>query len=455
MRFEFKLPDLAEGMIEGELVDWLVAAGDVVKAEQPIAEVMTDKATVVIPSPVAGKVLELPWAAGDIVPVGQTLVTFEIEGQAPTQRHHAGHVVPTEDAPAPAAKADVAKAEVAASAVAAPVEEAEFVPVARGSRALASPATRRLARELGIDIGLVTGSGPGGRVSSEDVEAFAAGKQSKVEPVKAAPAVKVEAPKAEAKPAAAPSLPVRRVTIEQDQADERQKIRGLRRAIYEAMARSKSTAAHFTYVEEIDCEALIASHKRIAKAAEAHGVKLTYLAFIAKAVLLTLPRFPKMNAQVDDATQEVVYKKALHLGIAAATDPGLVVPVIRDAGQMSILELASRIQDLGNRARTNTLRPDELKGSTFTISSLGKLGGLFATPIINHPEVAIMGIHQMQKRAVVLTDKDGKDTIVARQRMNISLSFDHRLIDGHEGAAFAQEVKRYLETPDLMLLETI
>ncbi|HRE92544.1 MAG TPA: 2-oxo acid dehydrogenase subunit E2, partial [Myxococcota bacterium] len=217
----------------------------------------------------------------------------------------------------------------------------------------------------------------------------------------------------------------------------------------ETMARSKSTAAHFTYVDEVDCEALIAARDKLGAAVK-DKVKLTYLPFIAKAVLLTLPRFPKMNATVDDQNQEVVLKKYVHLGIAAATDPGLVVPVIRNADKLSILELAWYIQDLGERAKTNKLRPDELKGSTFTITSLGKLGGLFATPIINHPEVGILGIHQMSKRAAVVDDQ-----LAIRQRMNISLSFDHRLIDGHEGAAFAQEIKRYLETPELMMLEMV
>ncbi|MFO0747906.1 MAG: 2-oxo acid dehydrogenase subunit E2 [Myxococcota bacterium] len=210
-------------------------------------------------------------------------------------------------------------------------------------------------------------------------------------------------------------------------------------------------AAHFTYVDEVDCENLHAAREKLAKAAEQKGVKLTYLAFIAKATLLALQRFPKMNARVDDQAMELVLRKHVHLGIAAATEPGLVVPVVKHADRMTLLELAFHIQGLGDRARANTLKPDELKGSTFTITSLGKLGGLMATPIINHPEVGILSVHAMQKRAVVLDD--GADTIVARRRMNLSLSFDHRVIDGHEGAAFAQVVKAYLEDPELMLLE--
>lgn len=483
MRYEFKLPDLAEGMVEGELVGWLIASGDAVKAEQPVAEVMTDKATVVIPSPVAGRAVELPWQAGDIVKVGQVLVVFEAEGPAPTQRSHAGHVVPGDekaaapgiDGPEPAsvvtagagagegargvAQGVSPRGETGRAGTAGEGSAAAMAPVPRGSRALAAPATRRLARELGIDIGEVVGSGPGGRVLPEDVtrhaHASAAGRAHEAGPVVATgtPAP-VAAPAVErvSRPTWTPSPRVAAVTADGGQPqEERQKLRGLRRAIFETMARSKGTAAHFTYVDEVDCEALVSAREKLAAAVKDKGVKLTYLAFIAKAILLTLPRFPKMNATIDDQSQEVVLKRYVHLGIAAATDPGLVVPVIRNADRMSLLELAWHIQDLGERARGNKLRPDELKGSTFTITSLGKLGGLFATPIINHPEVGILGVHQMNKRAVVLDD----DRIVARTRMNLSLSFDHRLIDGHEGAAFAQEVKRYLETPELMLLEMV
>ncbi|TNF26913.1 MAG: 2-oxo acid dehydrogenase subunit E2, partial [Deltaproteobacteria bacterium] len=233
-----------------------------------------------------------------------------------------------------------------------------------------------------------------------------------------------------------------------EETEERVKLRGLRRAIYETMARSTSTAAHFTYVDEVECDNLVAARSRLKAAAEARGVRMTYLPFIAKATLLALRRFPKMNASMDDAAQEVVLKRYYHLGIAAATPPGLVVPVIKHADQLTLLDLAGHIQDLGHRARDGRLRPDELKGSTFSITSLGKLGGLHATPVINHPEVAILGIHQMQKRAVVRDD-----AIVIRTMMNLSLSFDHRVIDGHEGAAFAAEIKRYLEDPELMMLE--
>jgi pyruvate dehydrogenase E2 component (dihydrolipoamide acetyltransferase) len=452
MRYEFKLPDLAEGMVEGELVGWLIEPGNVIKAEQPVAEVMTDKATVVIPSPVDGTVTELCWQVGDIVPVGAVLYVMDATGEVPEQRALASHVAP--DAPAQDTPSAAVPSGPAPEAAAAPVQEvataaAPVAGVPRGAgKALATPATRRLARELGIDIGEVSGTGPAGRVTAEDVTRHAQrGAAPQVAVVQAAmPVAAVVAEKA------APAAPTWTPAPRSDAAvegEERVKIRGLRRAIYETMARSKATAAHFTYVDEVDCEALVRARELLAVRAKEGGVKFTYLAMIAKAVTLTLARFPKMNAQVDDRASEIVLKKHVHLGIAVATDAGLVVPVIKHAHRMTMLELAWHIADLSERARQNKLKPDELKGSTFTITSLGKLGGLFATPVINHPEVGILGIHQMQKRAVVMPD----DSIVPRQRMNISLSFDHRVIDGHEGAAFAIAVKSYLEQPETMLLE--
>lgn len=455
MRYEFKLPDLAEGMVEGELVGWLVEPGQSIKLEQPVAEVMTDKATVVIPAPVGGSMLEHCWAVGDIVPVGAVLFVMEADGAAPEQRALASHVAPGAD---DGAASQVVATPSVVEATPEPVTTAseptvEAVPRGAG-KALATPATRRLAREMGIDIGDVVGTGPGGRVTSEDLVRHRDGATRVVAAtptiafVQAAiPLSEAPAPRAAATPAPAwAPAPRQEAAVE---GEERIKIRGLRRAIFETMARSTSTAAHFTYVDEVDCEALVRTRELLSGRAKDAGIKFTYLAIIAKAVTLTLAKFPKMNAQVDDRASEIVLKKHVHLGIAVATDAGLVVPVIRHAQRMTMMELAWHIAEISERARQNRLKPEELKGSTFTITSLGKLGGLFATPVINHPEVGILGIHQMQKRAVVMPD----DSIVARQRMNISLSFDHRIIDGHEGAAFAIAVKAYLEQPETMLLE--
>jgi len=457
MRYEFKLPDLAEGMVEGEIVNWLVGVGDTVSEEQPVVEVMTDKATVVISSPKPGGVLQLNYEAGDIAEVGTTLFVLDIEGDGSAEET-------SEAAPAAAPETETKTAPPAPVAaprpVSAPAESASAAAgparVPRGAgKALATPATRRIARELGVDIGQVQGSGPAGRVTADDVKAFAAhGGRTAAPPTALGVGDDDDTPAVTRAPAPAVAPAPRPVRFERptpgntEEREERTRIRGLRRAIHEAMSRSKRTAAHFTYVEEVDCENLVAARNRLKPIGERMGVRITYLPFIAKATLLALRYFPKLNASMDDEAGELVLKKYYHLGIAAATPPGLVVPVIKFADQMTLLELAQAINDLGERARTNTLKPNELKGSTFTISSLGKLGGVLATPIINHPEVGIMGVHKLEQRAVV---ENG--AIVARHRMNLSLSFDHRVIDGHEGAEFAQKVKYYLEDPEAMMLE--
>ena len=469
MRFDFKLPDLAEGMVEGEVVSWLVEPGQAVKEEQPVVEMMTDKATVVISSPRAGTVADLPYAIGDVVPVGDTLFVLTLEGEAEdfdgpepeelavppkkaaqAQRKKEKKAAAGDNGakPARAGSGNTAPAPILAptpSASAAAARRSQpSVPRGAG-RALATPATRRLARELGIDIGQVTGSGPAGRVSKQDVMAFADGPPAAASQP---PAAQPIAGQPTTRGPAAPALQVRRPVGEES--EERVRVRGLRRAIFETMTRSKATAAHFTFVDDVDCTNLVAARKRLKPAAEATGVRLSYLPFIAKAALLALNRWPKMNASMDDEAGEFVVKRHRHLGIAAATDAGLTVPTVRFADQLTLLELAASIQALGDKARANSLSLSEVGGSTFTITSLGKLGGLLATPIINHPEVAILGIHRMEARAVVRGSE-----IVARQMMNISLSFDHRVIDGHEGAAFAGDIKRYLEDPELMMLEMV
>lgn len=467
MRLEFKLPDLAEGMLEGEIVTWLVKAGDAVRAEQPIVEVMTDKATVVIPCPHDGVVRELSYEAGDLATVGSTLWVMEVADDVETTQVAASAladaVAPSDDAAAAAggggAAAGSARDGGGARSVgaASPAPAVARIPRGQG-KAIAAPATRRLARELGVDIDEVTGTGPSGRVTRDDVRGHARDMApgSAAELTHAAPAssraptppLGVAAAAAPSPPRPAPAWAAEPRAARGEEGEERVKLRGLRRAIYETMARSKATAAHFTYVDEVDCENLVSARARLKAAADARGVRLTYLPFIAKAALLALRRFPKMNASMDDAAQEIVLKRHFHLGVAAATPAGLVVPVVKHADELTLLDLAGHIADLGARAKDGRLRPDELKGSTFTITSLGKLGGLFATPVINHPEVAILGVHAMAKRAVVRGD-----AIVAREMMNLSLSFDHRVVDGHEGAAFASEIKRYLEDPELMMLE--
>jgi pyruvate dehydrogenase E2 component (dihydrolipoamide acetyltransferase) len=302
-------------------------------------------------------------------------------------------------------------------------------------RPLAAPATRKLARELGIDLTKVSGSGPHGRVTQEDVQKHAEQAVARAQIVKP--------PVAAASPVSISSAVVAGKPLE-----ERIPLRGMRRTIFHQMARSKQTAAHFTFVEECNVTALKGLRERLRPLAEAEGVKLTFLPFIVKACAAALKRHPILNAAYDEVTDEIVVRYSYNIGVAAATDAGLMVPVVKGADTKSLLEVAQEIQRLSNDAQAGKIARADLVGSTFTITSLGAVGGLFATPILNFPEVAILGVHQIKQKPVVL---DGH--IVIGDVMLLSLSFDHRIIDGHIGAAFAYEVIRYLENPDKLMLE--
>ena len=411
MRYEFKLPDIGEGVIEGEVVRWLVQEGEAVAVDQPLVEVMTDKATVVIPSPKAGKVVERRGAEGGMAKVHETLVVLEV-GE--------GATAAAKPAPAPPAAAK--------PAVAAPVAAAK-PDAPRTDHLRATPVTRRIAAEHGVELASVPGTGPQGRVLKADVLSLVSGGG-------AVPGVRQEErPK--------PLM------------DERIPLRGLRKRIAEKMQRSKRTAAHFTFVEEVDCSRLVELRKRIndqlakpSASGQPGGVKLSFLPFVIKAVIAGIKRYPHLNASVDDEKNELVVKHAYNIGIAAATPDGLIVPVIHGADRRSLRELAQEIERLGADARVGKSHLEDLKDGTFTITSLGQIGGLFATPVINHPEVAILGVHRMRPRAVV---RDGQ--IVVREMMYLSCSFDHRVIDGSVGAQFTYEVIKYLEDPELLLLE--
>ncbi len=428
-KFEFKLPDIGEGVTEGEIVSWLVKVGDAVTEDQEMVEVMTDKATVTIGAPKAGTVAELKGAVGDTIPVGQTLVVLDLGGAAEPA---AAPVAAPAAAPVPAA----APKETAASAVGDIKEELPGMapPSSAGGPPLAAPATRKLARELGVDLGVVQGSGSLGRITREDVESHAA--RGPAAAPKATPA-------AAPAPAQLPVTPPPRAAT-----DTRVPLRGLRKRIFENMARSKRTAAHFTYADEVECTKLIALRDRTRAYAESTGVKLTFLPFIVKATVAALKKHPMLNTWVDDAAGEMIHKATYDIGIATATDAGLTVPVVRGADRLSVLEIAREIARLSADARIGKIKPEDVGGSTFTVTSLGKLGGLFSTPVVNYPEVAIMGVHEMKKRPVIVDDE-----IRIGNVMVLALSFDHRVIDGHVGAAFAQEVKALLEDPDRLFVE--
>ena len=460
-RFEFKLPDIGEGVSEGEIVGWLVHVGDAVSENQDMVEVMTDKATVTIGAPKPGKVVEIRGGEGDVVPVGTVLVVLDVAGDSmpasgakSAERSSHANAKP---APVNAAEPSPAQAPpVVASAVGDIKDDLPGMPKAgreiesdyRNDRPLASPATRKLARERGIDLRRVRPTGDGGRVTREDVERF--GGNGQVVSVRAenrpGPARAEVAEYAE--PAPAPKPYEAKVPVAPAHGETRVPIRGLRKRIYENMARAKHTAAHFTYVDECDTTELMRMREAAKASAAEAGVQLTYLPFIVKAVVVALKRHPALNCLVDDAAMEMVLRGSYDIGIAVATDGGLTVPVLRRADELTILEAAREIERLSSEARAGKTRREDLGGSSFTITSLGKAGGLFATPVVNYPEVAILGVHQMKRKPVVRGDQ-----IVPGHVMLLSLSFDHRIIDGHVGAAFAQEVIGFLEAPERLLLD--
>lgn len=479
-QFEFKLPDIGEGVTEGEIVEWHVKVGDVVAEDDAMVEVMTDKATVTIGAPRAGTISDIRFKAGEVAQVGQVIVTIAVGAAAEAPKHEAPKHEPQaaskpakkDDGPAATAVGDIREGlpgsnffqtkpagagpngthPVAPSAkpAAAGLQTIEFFQ----AKPLATPATRKLAREIGVDLRRVPPSGPQGRTTRQDVKTFgdtAVG--TIVAPASSVPssAPATPAPAAAKSTAIAPALPAQPIVApsrESAALEERKPFVGIRRKIAQKMQTAKNTAAHFTFVEECHSDDLIAMRERLRPAAAAQGVKLTFLPFIVKAVVAALKKTPVLNSALDETTNELVYRRYYDIGIAAATDSGLMVPVVRNADRLSILELAKEIDRLGEGARAGTLKPDELSGSTFTITSLGKTGGLFATPVLNHPEVGILGVHQMKQKPVVRDNQ-----IVIGNVMLLSLSFDHRIVDGHIGAAFAYDIIGFLENPDRLFLE--
>ena len=414
--YVFKLPDVGEGTAEAELVGWHVKVGDMVEEDQIVAEVMTDKATVELTSPVAGKVVQLHGEAGQALPVGGPLVSFDVDGAGNVSAAPAAAPVA---APAPApAKVEAPKP------VAAPKSDAKPVAAVTGRKAgerpLASPAVRQRARDLGIDLVFVPGSGPAGRIEHGDLDAFVA-RGGAVAPVAGA----VASPYAKG------------------EGTTEVKIIGLRRKIAEKMAESVRRIPHITYVEEIDMTALeeLRAHLN-AQNKGSDKPKLNVLPFIARAIIVALKDQPNINATYDDEAGILTQHAAVHLGIAAQTPNGLMVPVVRHAEARDAYDTALEIARVSGAAKDGSAKREELSGSTITITSLGTLGGVVHTPIINHPEVAIIGPNKIAERVVV---KDGQ--MVVRKMMNLSSSFDHRIVDGHDAAVFVQKIKNLLENP--------
>jgi pyruvate dehydrogenase E2 component (dihydrolipoamide acetyltransferase) len=442
-RAEFKLPEIGEGVIEGEIVQWLVRPGQSFARNDAVVEVMTDKATVEIPAPFDGTMQEHRAAEGDVCAVGSVIAIVSVGATAMVAASAPSSSVASQPAPA----------------VASAGRTDEKIP--------ATPAARALAREHDIDLSRVP-IDERGRITKRDVVAAREGgltpppapaPVSTPAPTIAAPApaakpataatltaVATPAPAPAAKPA---SVPARVPVIERT--DETIPFRGMRRRIAEGMVRSYTTAVHYTYVEQIDVTRLVALREQAKQAAKQQGVSLSYLPFIVKAVCHSLRRYPIVNAELDEANGRIILKKRYHIGVAAATEQGLMVPVIHDADTLSLLDLAREIARLGEGAKAGKLSRDELSGSTFSITSLGNIGGVLATPILNYPEVGILGVHAIRKVPVVTDD----DKIGIGHIMNLSVSLDHRVVDGFEGASFLQEVRRYLEDPTLLLLAGI
>jgi 2-oxoisovalerate dehydrogenase E2 component (dihydrolipoyl transacylase) len=413
MPFEFRLPDVGEGVAEGEVVKWLVKEGAEVKENQPLVEIMTDKVNVEIPSPRNGTVLRLMAKEGGTVKVGQVLLVIGEKGEQgltptpvsqtqPTTKHAA--VIPPN----------------VPSAIPMPVPAAA---TRKPQEVLATPATRKLARDLRVDLTTVQGTGPGGRVTDDDVRRFKdVGREA------TAVVVTVSSPRG---------------------IEERVPLRGIRRKVAEHMVKSRDSAAQVTHVDEVDMTEVVMLREKAKASAEKRGIKLTYLPFIVKALVQALKKYPYLNATLDDEKQEIVLKQYYNIGIATDTEQGLVVPVVKTADHKSITQLAEEISKLSEKARAGQLALDEIQGSTFTVTNVGGIGGVFATPIINYPEVAILGVHKITKRPVV---KDNQ--IIIRDMTYISVSFDHRVLDGAMAALFTNAIKQYLEDPKLLLLET-
>jgi 2-oxoisovalerate dehydrogenase E2 component (dihydrolipoyl transacylase) len=421
-RYVFKLPDLGEGTVEAEIVSWRVKPGDTVSEDDVVVEVMTEKAAVEVPAPVGGRVVSTTGAAGDMVPVGSELIVFETEAAAA--------------APAPAAAASPVAVEApqvarvaAGNGAAAPATAPPSAPAARGGRVATSPATRRRAHEAGVDLRQVAGSGPNGRIVPKDLETYVAHRGSAPTPLRAGP-----------KPvAAARAADVR---APHSGATEEIKVIGLRRLIAQRMTEAKRNIPHFAYIEELDVTELESLRRHLNGRAPAGAPALTYLPFLALALVRVLRQFPQCNAHYDAARGVIVRYTAVHLGVATQTPDGLKVPVVHDAQAFGLWELAAEMRRVSEAARSNKAKREELSGSTITITSLGKLGGIASTPIINAPEVAIIGVNRALERPVVV---DG--AIAIRRTMNLSSSFDHRFVDGYDAAAMIQALKEFLEHP--------
>ncbi len=445
--YEFKLADLGEGMHEAEIVEWLIQVGDTPKLDQTIARVETDKAIVELPAPVSGKVSEIRVKDGETAKVGDVLVIFETTTPAKENGKTSNAPVPTGSANAAAANG-----QTPASTMVAVEPQTLTQPSQPRPRVLAAPAVRKLAFELGVELEQVTPSQPNGRVTIDDVKTFAEHAQSTLEPAPSVGAQFIAPSSPQSTQLAHPtqSAVEAQFIAPSSPQDERQPLTGLRKRIAEHMERSWRTIPHATAFGEADGGALIAMREALKPVAEQRGVRLTYMPLLIKLLIPVLKEFPIFNASLDEERREIIYKRSYHIGVATDLPEGLLVPVLRDADHLTILEIAAKLEKLIEGARKRTLSLPELSGSTFTLNNVGSFGGGSGTPIINHPEVAILAVGRLQEKAIV---QNG--TIVARPIMPLALSFDHRLIDGAMAGRFLARFQSFIENPQQLMLDML
>ncbi|MBW8348688.1 2-oxo acid dehydrogenase subunit E2 [Bacillus sp. IITD106] len=443
MSFQFKMPDIGEGIHEGDIVKWFVKPGDKVAEDDVLCEVQNDKAVVEIPSPVAGTVEEILVEEGQTATVGDVLITFDApgyedlqfkgdHGEEKTEANVQSTAEAGQDIKKEEVKAEEVKTTESTGAGAQPEVDADA-----NSRVIAMPSVRKYAREKGINIQLVKGTGKNGRISKEDIDAFISGPS-------APDTAETAAPAQEEKTAAAAA----KVIPEGEYPETREKMSGIRKAIAKAMVNSKHTAPHVTLMDEVDVEKLVAHRKKFKDVAAEKNIKLTFLPYVVKALVSALREFPALNTSIDDATDEIIHKHYYNIGIAADTEKGLLVPVVKRADTKSVFAISKEINELADKARNGKLAPNEMKGATCTITNIGSAGGQWFTPLINHPEVAILGIGRIAEKPIV---RNGE--IVAAPVLALSLSFDHRIVDGATAQNALNQIKRLLNDPELLLME--
>ncbi len=443
MSREFKLPDLGEGVAEGEIVKWLVREGDSINEDQPMVEVMTDKATVQIPSPTKGKVGKILAKEGQTAKVGEVLVTLDDDGSGRTS---------------PPSSQKESMVQAVPSTATPPSPQAPSRPPGIGI--IATPATRKLARDLNVNIESISGSGPGGRITEDDVRRVAGSGRTGAslqqrQQEQAPPPAPIVQPRV-LPPTATSSLS--QVTSTQStvtsrmagQSEERIPIHGIRKRIAEKMAKSLHATAQVTHIDEVDFTQLTALREKTKPLAEQQNLKLTFMPFIMQAAVACLKEFPFFNSSIDEEKQEIVLKHYYNIGFATDTPNGLIVPVVKDVDKKSIFQIARELGDLSEKARAGRIALEEIQGGTFTVTNIGTLGGLMSTPIINIPEVAILGVQKIQKRPVVRDDQ-----IVIRDVSFLSLSFDHRVVDGADAARFTSKLISILENPGLLMINGV